>query len=721
VTLERAALLALALGALLSARASFEPPHALSIAAALATLAATLVPLPPAPRALTLAARGALGALLLATGVFGLSLVLNPTLSDQAAHAISTGFAAALAVALPLCLAGAAGASPLASTIPAALGLLVVAAFRPRVDLSAGHVTALLGAIAWLAVTARRDVRRGAPEAPAPSLRRRLRDAAPAALEVALALGIALAVCRSLPLVQERFDRGLYELAGRRSGRTSGFTRESRLGDLASLKLSDRVILRVFTETPQYLRGRVFTVFDGATWRVKDGAKHALPHADPDMPVAPEIEGALEDLSGARFVLPGREAHVAMGSVPSAVVTRVIQVVAVAGTLLAPGQKALVLAPVESILVDDFENLEIPVELEVESFATVNRPGAPDARAPDAGLLAACLLLPERGIDPRFAALAEEIARAAPTVEERIARTAQRVSAQCRYSLEPGAFTTTDPVAEFFFEKRRGYCQYFASAAALLLRAQGVPCRYVTGFAVSVENYMGGHFVVREHDAHAWLEAYVPGRGWIEVDPTPALELATARGRVARGPLAAALEWLEGARLRIAALLREADLRAMTRALLRMTADAVLALAVEPLGRLAAALVAAGFLVRHLLRRRARRRAGGGVAPARAEAAAVPPRLTRLLAAAERTLAEAGRGRPPSRAPREHLEAIPADALTTPHRDAVARIIDAYYAARYGGAVAGDEYLALLEGGLRAARIGHHDSTQKSAQKGLAP
>lgn len=74
---------------------------------------------------------------------------------------------------------------------------------------------------------------------------------------------------------------------------------------------------------------------------------------------------------------------------------------------------------------------------------------------------------------------------------------------------------------DFLFEAHRGNCEYFATAAAVLLRRAGVPSRLVSGFVADQWNEYGGFFDVRQGQAHAWAEAWVPGRGWITVDPTP--------------------------------------------------------------------------------------------------------------------------------------------------------------------------------------------------------
>jgi transglutaminase-like putative cysteine protease len=76
------------------------------------------------------------------------------------------------------------------------------------------------------------------------------------------------------------------------------------------------------------------------------------------------------------------------------------------------------------------------------------------------------------------------------------------------------------PIERFLFAERSGHCELFASSMAILLRLGGVPTRLIAGFRVS-RNAIGDVLTVRQSDAHAWLEAYVPGHGWTAVDPTP--------------------------------------------------------------------------------------------------------------------------------------------------------------------------------------------------------
>jgi protein-glutamine gamma-glutamyltransferase len=84
----------------------------------------------------------------------------------------------------------------------------------------------------------------------------------------------------------------------------------------------------------------------------------------------------------------------------------------------------------------------------------------------------------------------------------------------------------TEPIIEFLFGHRTGHCELFASALAAMTRSIGMQSRMVTGFLASEFNQIGGYYVVRQSDAHAWVEVNLgPDRGWHSYDPTPAAEL----------------------------------------------------------------------------------------------------------------------------------------------------------------------------------------------------
>jgi len=91
-----------------------------------------------------------------------------------------------------------------------------------------------------------------------------------------------------------------------------------------------------------------------------------------------------------------------------------------------------------------------------------------------------------------------------------------------RYDLDSPSGAVPNPIEDFLFNSKRGHCEYYATAMAVMLRALGVPSRNVTGFAAATYNRFGRFYVVRQSDAHSWVEAWVDGVGWQRFDPTPA-------------------------------------------------------------------------------------------------------------------------------------------------------------------------------------------------------
>ncbi len=88
------------------------------------------------------------------------------------------------------------------------------------------------------------------------------------------------------------------------------------------------------------------------------------------------------------------------------------------------------------------------------------------------------------------------------------------------YTLSPGTYVGADPLEEFLFERRRGFCEHFAASFATLMRAAGVPARLVLGYQGGRLNWLGSHLTILQSDAHSWCEVWLAGRGWHRVDPT---------------------------------------------------------------------------------------------------------------------------------------------------------------------------------------------------------
>jgi transglutaminase-like putative cysteine protease len=147
-------------------------------------------------------------------------------------------------------------------------------------------------------------------------------------------------------------------------------------------------------------------------------------------------------------------------------------------------------------------------------------------------------------LDPRIAALAREWAGALGSPDEGATDEVQareldrRLRTSYKYSIEPLEREVSDPLAYFLFDRGKGHCEYFASALAVMLRVEGIPSRVITGFQTGELNPVSGLYVVRASDAHSWVEAFIEGKGWITLDPTPAAtqtdEIATLMNKASQ-------------------------------------------------------------------------------------------------------------------------------------------------------------------------------------------
>ena len=125
-------------------------------------------------------------------------------------------------------------------------------------------------------------------------------------------------------------------------------------------------------------------------------------------------------------------------------------------------------------------------------------------------------------IDPRIRPLAQKIAAGQAAPELRATAIESYLETHYLYTLRLPNSTPADPIADFLFTRREGSCEYFASAMAIMLRTIGIPSRVVNGFSGGEFNDITSQYLIRASEAHSWVEAYIPGEGWLEFDPTPA-------------------------------------------------------------------------------------------------------------------------------------------------------------------------------------------------------
>ena len=305
------------------------------------------------------------------------------------------------------------------------------------------------------------------------------------------------------------FPRLSWNMAARRAppglGGTTGMSDRVRLGGGGDLKTSPRVVARVAldpdpgTETlGAYFPGRTFDTFEGSEWR---GSGTALP---------PAHRVTLREV-GPGQVLQSIELLPAYGARTLIALDEPTRLgPATALTASGSGRTQLVEVTDEEVRFADGAN--------AYSYQAWSQP---DARRRVPEVLTDVLRytrLP-REVDPRVHALAKELAGDTQDPAVAAQRITEHLQTRYAYTLElPGE--VQDPLADFLFERRMGHCEHFATAGAVLLRSLGFASRVTAGFYGGER--LGGVYVLRAGDAHAWVQVWAPGRGWLTFDPTPA-------------------------------------------------------------------------------------------------------------------------------------------------------------------------------------------------------
>jgi protein-glutamine gamma-glutamyltransferase len=299
---------------------------------------------------------------------------------------------------------------------------------------------------------------------------------------VLAAAGLSVAATRALFPMSDWTTARITRLA--LPGATSGFSDRLWLGSLDGMLQSDEVVMRIEGPRPDYLRGAVYDRYELGRWSssTREGAADFAPSAaTPSGPtaVAVTFAGGARD----RYFLPlGARAITAEDA---GVIAERFGILRVAKGTAAGVRFELGAAP------------EIPIAA----------PSPEDLRIPD-------------NLRPTVTRLAAEWTRGIDDPAEKIAALAQHFEHDFRYSLDFQQ-RRREALLDFLLEQRRGHCEYFASAMTLLARALGIPARVVAGYRVAEQSPFGGYWIVREQNAHAWTEVYLPGRGFVTVDATP--------------------------------------------------------------------------------------------------------------------------------------------------------------------------------------------------------
>ena len=344
----------------------------------------------------------------------------------------------------------------------------------------------------------------------------------PALLVLSIAASVAtLGITALLFFVIPRVGLAALPLRSKMGAMVSGFSDRVELGAFGDIETDPTVVMRVhFPEgprSPELLpelrwRGIVFDHFDGRAWNVgPDRAKVSRP--------------APGQLDVARFRGTG------------AVLVQEIYLEPIGTEVVFAAPRLLRLTMrADSVTVDDTGVVSVPAAtsrlryIALSEVDSLEPPNGGRVRIPPLDPQSRRRYLQLPALPERIPALAREVAGGAEGYAAALKLT-QFLSREFQYSTSLRRQTGLDPLEEFLFVSKSGNCEYFAAALAVMLRTIGVPARVVGGFQRGEWNPYGGYFMVRNRDAHSWVEAYVDGAGWRTFDASP-----RAPANVAAGP-----------------------------------------------------------------------------------------------------------------------------------------------------------------------------------------
>ena len=311
-------------------------------------------------------------------------------------------------------------------------------------------------------------------------------------------------------------------LSGKNSSVSMGMSGQPLLGSSFTLRDSLTRVLRIqnLGDDP-YLRGMTFDTYSSRAWSPSLEQRKFLPYrvAEPNPPASgdPSLLGKGKKLLLTPPSLTGKGA----GGLGSSLTARIVRMDDAIGLLFTPLHSGAV-RPEENHLLEWAADSAGPLRTQ----ATDTDPLTYDV-IPGQGIFDAPPTHSERerdlaippDIDRRVLAKAREFGSGLTDSEAKISAVQKFLLQNNAYSLTVNA-GSGEPISSFILQRKSAHCEYFASAAVILLRALHVPTRYVSGYFAH-ESDGKGWTLVRQRDAHAWAESWVDGVGWVTVDATP--------------------------------------------------------------------------------------------------------------------------------------------------------------------------------------------------------
>ncbi|MEE9413596.1 MAG: transglutaminaseTgpA domain-containing protein [Methylococcales bacterium] len=271
--------------------------------------------------------------------------------------------------------------------------------------------------------------------------------------------------------------------------------------------ISNDIVLYMQGSRGQYLRGAVFDQFDGKSWHTTDQRtiKRRLAHGNLVL----------------RQTQPGTQLNQYTITMRKALTGKALIVIP-------PGSVELRF-PGSVIAEDSYGTLYSPKRIQPNTIYSVHipaktRPGRPYIEQTTEPDKTTYLQLPEQ-LPARIIALSNRLSANIPSTLDKALAMEHYLRNNFRFSYQTILSQNKIPLDEFLFETKYGHCEYFATALTILLRAQDIPARLVTGYSVTTFNPITGYYEARVLDGHAWVEAWIAGTGWITFEPTTAYTL----------------------------------------------------------------------------------------------------------------------------------------------------------------------------------------------------
>ncbi len=477
-----------------------------------------------------------------------------------------------------------------------------------------------------------------------------------------------------------------------RPERMIGFSDRVDLGGVGRLRADSAIAMRVHypglpAEPPPrlalYLRGTAFDTYDGRSWSrslkqripaVQFGAEVQL-YRNPDFAADNRMRIELEPIEPPVVFLP-----------PKTIALRLLS------------QPATISQPQATLFLGSENQLEYEGAsergLRYEVFVAGPHEQPFDLLRPSD--YARYLTLP-RNLTARTSALAQEWIQGLPNPMAQARAIETRLRKGYRYDLNTPSGATKNPLDHFLFESRRGHCEYYSTAMAMMLRTVGIASRNVTGFVGGTFNQYGRFYAVRQGDAHSWVEAYIPRLGWIRFDPTPPADSAPVSEM--SGAAAQLRDFLDATTQRWNQHVVGYDLKQQISLLDtvrsnygKLSARPGFKFALGSPRRLLLLLAGAVLLVYLVLWLRRRGWRVGSAQTPKQPLARQLSQVVELYAALDAALVAQGIGRFPSTPPLGHARAL--RALSHPLASEVYELTEIYLKARFGG-------LSLSEQGRR--------------------